>query len=415
MGQIQGGYIPVRAGEILNLLTGYKEGLRPSAIRLYLSAHLEANKQGFNPNYEITLTSLANRSNLAPRTAQEGLRELEARNLLTLTNGTITFNPDLTPESEPYRKDLGTKETRPTPIPKHILETLAPHDKGSDIIGALAHLLRCLFIKQGEINPIGFVKNSLIEKLTGLCERAIRTARHWLKEIGFITDHDVNSGLLNKFGGCYKVAINRPIDPQQQADIPPLELSRYVENAPPLGTTPIYVNNDLNNQYSVTDPVSGIYTNLIKNPTLTDIKPENLRSLSALDTLYSQALERGWFKHAENQPLEFLSAAVRAITTPSRDPVRVFVSLVKGRLTSHITQAQEARAQEKLSRYRRQHPEAFRPEKQFPPSPLPTPKARPPSPPTRSILETIKGVLPLNLFSQLEAKLRNPAPTYPNA
>ena len=408
MGQIQGGYITVRAGEILNLLTGYKEGLRPSAIRLYLGAHLEANKQGFHPDHQITLQTLAAKANLAPRTAKEALRELEARNLLTLTSGEITFNTNLTPESEPYRQDLKTSSTRPVPIPKKFLETLAPHFKGSDIVGALVHLLRCLFIKNGDINKTGFVKASLVTKLTGLCERAIRKARHWLKQIGFITEHTVNHSLITTLGGCFKVTFT----PQTAPFEPPLILSEYVENAPPPPILSICTNNDLNNQYprsGTVPPISGFCSQEIEKPTITNIKPENLRSLNALEALYSQAVERNWFTHTENQPLEFLAAAVRAITTPARDQVRVFVSLVRKGLTAHITQAQEVRAQEKLSNYRRRHPEAFRPQNQAPPSPRviraparTTIEAKP-----KKLMETLTEVIqPLNLLAQLEAKLK---------
>lgn len=420
MGQIQGGYITVRAGEILNLLTGYKEGLRPSAIRLYLGAHLEANKQGFHPDHQITLQTLAAKANLAPRTAKEALRELEARNLLTLTEGAITFNTNLTPESEPYRQDLKTSSNRPVPIPKKFLETLAPHFKGSDIVGTLAHLLRCLFIKNGDINETGFVKASLVTKLTGLCERAIRKTRHWLKQVGFITEHAVNHSLITAFGGCFKVTFTPQKEPQTAPPEPPLISPKYVENAPPPTILSICTNNDLNNQYprsgTVPPPISGFCSQEIEKPTITNIKPENLRSLNALEALYSQAVERNWFAHTENQPLEFLAAAVRAITTPARDQVRVFVSLVRNGLTAHITQAQEVRAQEKLSNYRRRHPEAFRPQNQSLPvstQAVPSPRvirapARTPvEAKPRKLMETLTEVIqPLNLLAQLEAKLR---------
>lgn len=364
MKEVQGGYIAVRAGEILNLLVAYKGGLRPSSIRLYLAAHLEATEQHFTPTHEITLRNLTKNAGLAYRTGQDALRELKAAGLLTLSEGMITFNPKLTPEALPYLEDLRTSENRPVPIPQSMMRLLAKHIKGSEVIAALAHLMRCLFINRGQINESGFAKNSLIIKLTGLCERAIQGARNWMMRIGILTPKSVAQGIVNRFGKCFSITTSHPQTPAKSEDKGPQIFSTYVENAPPLASSLIYTNNDLNNQYL--EPVpgnkSGICTNAIKkNPSLTDIQPENLRSLSQLEALYQQALERNWFKHSENQALEFVSAAVRAITTPVRDPVRVFVSLVKGRLKSHITQAQERRAQEKMANYRRKHPDAFSP------------------------------------------------------
>lgn len=230
-----------------------------------------------------------------------------------------------------------------------------------------------------------------------------------MMRIGLLTPKNVAQGIVNRFGKCFSITTISPQIPAKSENKGPQIFSTYVENAPPLASSLICTNNDLNNQYRTFVPVpeksSGICTNSIQKPILTDIKPGNLRSLSQLDALYQQALDRNWFKHSENQVLEFISAAVRAITTPANDPVRVFVSLVRRGLTAHITQTQETRAQEKLSRYRRTHPDAFKP-CNFPRVPQAQP---PPTKPqtSKSILETVADVLrPLNLLGRLEEKLR---------
>lgn len=233
MKQIQGGYITFRAGEILSLLIAYKDGLRPAAIRLYLAGHLEATEQHFTPSHEITLETLSNRASLSYRTVQEALRELKTRQLLTLDKGTVTFRSEITPEAEPYRNVLKTSPNRPVPIPRSMIVELAEHSTGSEIVGALAHFMRCLFIKKGEINNVGFVKSSLIGKLTGLGERAIRAARSWLKDVGFLADHEAEQWAINKFGGCFSITFTPKSEPELPLDDYPLTSSEYVKYAPP--------------------------------------------------------------------------------------------------------------------------------------------------------------------------------------
>ena len=360
MEEVQGGYIAVRAGEILNLFVAYKDGLRPSCVRLYLAAHLESTEQLFTPNYEITLDSLCRRANLAYRTGQDALRELEAYKLLTLEGGVITFARTVIPKAAPYLKDLLTSEDRPVPVPPSLMRLLAKHSTGSEIITALAHMLRCLFINRGTIRRTGFIKNSLITKLTGLGERAIQGARNWMIRVGFLITKTVKKRFTNRHGGCFVV---KPTNPQNE-QIPALLSSTYVGSAPPLEATPIYINNDLNNQY--VPPIddiptvveSGVCKQTIQDPTIRDIKLDDLTELPRLEALYRQAVERNWLPDCEASVRNFIAAASRAVAI-NGNPVRVFVGIVKKGLWNYITQAQEDIALLKLKRYQVTNPEAF--------------------------------------------------------
>jgi hypothetical protein len=82
----------------------------------------------------------------------------------------------------------------------------------------------------------------------------------------------------------------------------------------------------------------------ISDPRLTDIRPEDLESPHRLHTLRQQAIARGWLRDCEADTLNFFAAAVRARSTPARDPIRVFITLVGARRWSHVTQAQEDEA-----------------------------------------------------------------------
>ena len=74
---------------------------------------------------------------------------------------------------------------------------------------------------------------------------------------------------------------------------------------------------------------------------LIDLLEADLRDAGRLRSLLRQAIERRWIGGGEADALNFFAAAVRARNTSARDPVRVFVTLVKRRQWSHVTQAQE--------------------------------------------------------------------------
>ncbi len=352
----------MRAGEILSLLVAYKGGIKPAAVRLYLASHLEAVEQSFTPTHTITLAGLARRATLADRTAQDALRELEASGLLALKEGTLTFGRGVIPEAEPYLADLKTSPDRPVPIPRRIMRVLARHGKASDLIGALVHLLRCLFINQGQINDTGFIKNELVTRLTGLSDRAIQRARNWMKNRGWIAVKSVNQRVLNRFGGCFSVNLNPHLEAESEAIIPTPEPSKYVELTPPPPVSLIYTNN--NPQYVPQDqgdnptPPSGVFKQTHKQPTLTDIKPEDLQIMPRLEALYRQAVVRKWLPDCEASIKNFVGAATRAMQVEG-NPVKIFVGIVKKGLWRNITQAQEDISLQTLKRYRVQNPVAF--------------------------------------------------------
>lgn len=55
-------------------------------------------------------------------------------------------------------------------------------------------------------------------------------------------------------------------------------------------------------------------------------------------------MTRGWIRDCEADTLNFFATAVRARSTDARDPVRVFVSLVRSRQWGYVTQAHENEA-----------------------------------------------------------------------
>ena len=101
------------------------------------------------------------------------------------------------------------------------------------------------------------------------------------------------------------------------------------------------------------------YTNWTQPPSLRRILPEDFHRFDRMESLYRQAVVRGWINGSEAMALNFLAAAVRA-REHGRDPARLFVALVRQGLWSHITQGQEEKARCALARFREANPDRFR-------------------------------------------------------
>ena len=379
MKPVKGGYIAARAGEILNLLIAYREGISPAAIRVYLAGWLAADQQRFTHD-PITLDKLTELTGLAHRTAQDAMSALKAADLMTLTEGRLTFNPGVIPAAKPYLPDLKTSPERPVPIPKTILKRLTREGKGSNLIGALVHLLRCLFIDQGDINNEGFVSDELVTRLTGLCERTIRRARNWMKEIGLLVEKSINACVKDIHGRLFSVNLNG----QKASNIPSSEPSKIADLSALPPSCPIYINNK--NQCPTRNKVSnqllsGVFSkldrilpkrkeNLPHSPSLKDIQAIDLQDMSRLDELYRQAVEQKWLPDCESSIQNFVGAATRAMQVTG-NAVKIFVGIVKRGLWGYITLAQEDASREALKRYLAGNPQGFGGKLYVPPPPRP--------------------------------------------
>ena len=374
---VEGGYIAARAGEILNLLIAYQGGLSPAAIRVYLAGWLAADQQRFTHD-PITLDKLIGQTGLSDYTVHEAMRELRAAELMILTEGRLTFNPGVIPAAKPYLPDLKTRPERPVPIPKTLLKRLTREGKGSYLIGALVHLLRCLFIDQGDINNEGFVSDKLITRLTGLCERTIRRVRKWMKEIGLLVEKSINACVKGIHGRLFTVNLNG----QTASTIPSSEPSKIADLSALPPSCPLYINNknQCSTQNRVSNPLlSGVFSkrdkilpkrkeNLPHSPSLKDIQAIDLQDMSRLEVLYRQAVEQKWLPDSEASIQNFVGAATRAMQATG-NAVKIFVGIVKRGLWGYITLAQEDASRAALKRYLAGNPQGFGGKLSVPPPP----------------------------------------------
>ncbi len=225
----------------------------------------------------------------------------------------------------------------------------------------LAHLVRCLWKKGKEIVSKGLVKASWVAKLCGISERAVHSARRWMQEKKFLTVLEVTQHVLNRFGGCFVIALQHEGEggAAKRRVLHNSKCSRAAagkstnEFAPPYKKVlPLRKISTTNQKYNpAKGGEAGFLSKNSEKPTLKDIKPNDLHRLSRLEELYKQAVAANWLKHSEENLRNFIAAAVRA-TRVSGDAVRIFVGIVRRGLWHHITQDQEDRAVQALKRYR---------------------------------------------------------------
>jgi len=68
--------------------------------------------------------------------------------------------------------------------------------------------------------------------------------------------------------------------------------------------------------------------------------------------LFEQGIRAGWANGSEAEFLNWTATAVRALRVKVRDPVRVFIAIVKRRRWELITQEQENMARIAIGRFR---------------------------------------------------------------
>jgi len=362
-GTVQGGYRVIRAGELITLIEARKAGdITFTALRAYLACHILAASR-FNARGPVRYTLKELRQRLGKDITEEGieaaLEQLERRELLRFREEGIEFLAGDRPHWS-AGAELHTDPSRPVPVPRFILRAILRHKKPAEVLAVLAHLVRCLWKKGKEIVSKGLVKASWVAALCGISERAVHSARRWMQERKFLTALEVKQHVLNRFGGCFVIALSQAEEGKATERRVPHNSKRSRvagkskhESAPPYKQVHSIKSTSTTNQKD--NPAfgksAGFLSKNSKKPTLKNIQLEDLHRLSRLEDLYQQATAAKWLPDCEANLRNFVAAAVRA-TRVSGDAVRIFVGIVRRGLWHHITQAEEDRAAQVLKRYR---------------------------------------------------------------
>jgi len=353
MKKIEGGYVLISVGQFANVCAAKREGdISLLALRVWLAAHEQKAKRCIAKRKRFSVLELAQLVRESLKTVQRALRELVSLELISWSESDISFSRDLTPVGEELAADLGTSPLRPVPVPRRILRALFRHTRPSEIMAAIGHLIRCLFIKRGEVSSGGLVKASWVASTFGIAERSVHGARKWLQSIGFLAQEAVHQLVMNRFGGKFLIVIR----PAVQADTKPTPRARFAPPSITISTSSSTSNNQINNKPAPAAP--GVQMEREKPPNLRDIQPDDLRRPARLEELYRQAVKAGWIDRSEASVRNFASAALRATRTGGR-AAAIFVGIVRKGLWHHITQEQESRALAVLRRFRERHARDF--------------------------------------------------------
>jgi len=359
---IRGGYRAMTPIHVCNALAAYDDGLvRYRTLRTYfacvavLAAREAASRvRGEAPRSACGTVHASELAKLAGTTeaiAAADLRRLAKVGLVERDADVVRMADEPLPCAIEILELVSPNRSwrRPIPMPRPMLRFLAACPRPAVAKVILAHCLRGLSIERcsGAVRSRGTLKSTWVADTFALSLRAVKAARATLVSMDLIArDEGSTQWKLNRDGAYFELNLA-----WSAARSAPRTTSIEVESAPPmkrLGTPP-----DLEDQRTAKAGV-------LSGPELRNVQRDDLERFSRMETLFWQAVDKKWLRESEMDALNFLAAAVRARFSKARDPVRVFVAIVKRGLWTHITCAEEERARAALARHRERFPTAFR-------------------------------------------------------
>jgi len=346
----QDGYRLVRVNQLLAGLAAFDAGeITFRALRVYLAsfellaireAASRARPRGRKPKPQFRRSELAAQLGLGPDASVE--REvalLKRAGLVSFTEHAVLVADDPSHGVRLHALLGGRGAKRLVPVPRRMLRFLAACSKPALVKTVIAYLIRGLSLDaSGEVRGKGTAKISWICALSGISERAARSARAELIRMGWITkDTGSFQRKLNRDGAYFVIDTAWRRARSAFAPLAARSRSRFAP-LPERPETP----SELKNQKLWPPADAGLLKKETK-PDLRNVRPEDIRKPSRLRELFEQAALEGWLERSEAGFLKFAAAAVRA-NRLSGDAVRVFMGIVRKRLWHHISASDEERA-----------------------------------------------------------------------
>ncbi len=320
---------------------------------------LKQDKRRVEPHFKRS--ELMELTGLNARAVGKAAAAIRRCGLASLAPKAITVADSAMPDaSETIRSISGRRSPkRPIPFPRTLLRFLAMQPKAALGKVILGYVCRGLSIDRegGGIRGTGTVKAGWLADTLGLSLRSVRYAQAELRRVGWIPkDTGSKQRKLNRHGAWFRISLDwRPATTGGEVfgggsvalpgiGIAPLQ---------PVFSTPVASpKEDLKTPSESKNQKPGVFgtgigkasTNSAKTlppATLANIRLADLHDRERLRSLHRQAIARGWLLDCEADTLNFFGAAVRARSTAARDPVRVFVDIVRKRRWNHVTQAHE--------------------------------------------------------------------------
>jgi hypothetical protein len=359
---IVGGYRTMSPVQICNGLGAYEAGLvRYRTLRSYFACvAVIASREGARrargerlrrEAHAVRAEEVAKLTGVSERIAAYDLNRLHKVGLIEGAGDLVLVRTRALPCAFELLEDASPTRswTRPVPMPRAVLRFLARSTRPALAKVLLAYCLRGLAIERttGEVRGRGTVKSSWIAGTFGLSLRAAKAGRASLIALGLIArDEGSTQHKLNRDGAYFELNLA-----WSRTGSAPRPAENRAESAPPIER--LETLSELENQRTAEAGV-------LSGPDLGNVCIEDLGRFTRMEDLFWQAVDRKLLRGSEMDALNFLAASLRARYGKVRDPVRVFVSIVRRGLWAHITCEEEERARVALARHRVRVPDAFR-------------------------------------------------------
>lgn len=256
--------------------------------------------------------------------------------------------PDLTKAGRAYDQMIGgiTNCRRRVPVPRRTLRLLAATTKKVLFATILGHLLRCVYYRSGRCETLGTCKASWIAQVFGVDSRNVKAARSRLAEIGWLSRRVTAQWHLNRYGG----AVGVDLQWEGVSKSPSRIVAFAAESPPPVSNQELLPESE-NQKLARPDRTGFLKSAGESVPLLSDVKREDLGSISRLARLHQDAVGKGLAKSGEAGMLAFAAAAVHAVRTAKCNPCGLFATIVRKGMWNYVTLADEDYARRKLTGY----------------------------------------------------------------
>lgn len=355
----EGGYYLISVGAILRCWEAYRSGqIEFRDLRVWFGAHEVLARRcmvgkGRKASFKVDeLKGLV--GGVGGEHFRSSLRVLEALGLISWRESAVSF---------PKLKCGQKGERRLVPVPRRTLRFLAASSRPVLVATVLGHLIRCVFIRNGECLPRGTCKASWIAQVFGVNVRGVKEARKELARIGWLEKVGSDHWHRQRWGASVVVNLGWASEVRGEmtdTKLPPREELSTSEKPPPESNKKLLTES---RYQKLRHEPSGVKKQEGEKPTIKNIRLQDLLHFSRCEELYRQAVAARWVKPSESQALAWIGAAVRAKSVAG-DPVRIFAGIVRKKLWRNITNDQEDRARKALNRYRETNDAWFRVEEE---------------------------------------------------
>lgn len=145
--------------------------------------------------------------------ARAAVKRLHALGLVTWSKDSL----ELAVSPDQVRSDLGgfwellssiENNRRKVPVPRRIARFLAGGASRAEAATVVGHLLRCCYLRGGEVAPVGNCTAAFVEEVFGVHATRVKQARARLVRLGLLIAHDQPQWHRNRYGSRIEVNLS---------------------------------------------------------------------------------------------------------------------------------------------------------------------------------------------------------------